>query len=686
MFIRDLEGNEYFLEGVINYEQDLNGDERVDIDIHYTNINKEFLNTFDDLKMWIIIFENKEYRIISSKIKTHQDKFYISCTAILNFLDWMKSQRIYPKYEGSMTASRAFNLIFVDSPYTYVLVDRAEAQRFEGLGDGDTKLSVFKTFLNRYGYEMRIEDKVVYLESRIGVDTNFEYRYKLNATNLSKEIEASDMSTYIVGFGNYEDGEENVIDNAKLKRDYTSPLSKIPGIGLRHAEPVKDGRIKHEAVLDNKLRNIVDNSVNISFSADIYDMSEHGYNYQNANVGDRVFLVDERINLDIEIRVTKIRRRVSSDGRLLDVNITFGNKPLSETYKSKIGDVSSKLNEIISGHRALPFAALDKVSQSMLKKIQSASSEIHFDNGIHAIDKKNPNKLLTLKSEGILMSTDGGKTAKTALTADGISANALTSGTLDTQQIRILGRKGTHYVEILNDEITLYGTHTRTWRGETHTTEAFTRLAKGFMRFRNEKEDRSLYYSDFGISTYLDGEGPDGEETSGTLMFFDYYYDKNNRGTTLYSTYGNVALKSFNNGIVLDSNKNLYLATGSEGVVKVTTEVNGDKSKVQYKRILAASYELGSSERFKTDIKSWETNALETLKSIKLYDYKLIGEVEQGIDKRHHGVVIERETPDYFVGSEGESVDSYEMISTLIKAVQELNEKFEVMEEKVYGK
>ena len=38
----------------------------------------------------------------------------------------------------------------------------------------------------------------------------------------------------------------------------------------------------------------------------------------------------------------------------------------------------------------------------------------------------------------------------------------------------------------------------------------------GLLRFRNNTRDRSLYYSDFGISTYVDGNN---EEASGSLQF-----------------------------------------------------------------------------------------------------------------------------------------------------------------------
>lgn len=43
-------------------------------------------------------------------------------------------------------------------------------------------------------------------------------------------------------------------------------------------------------------------------------------------------------------------------------------------------------------------------------------------------------------------------------------------------------------------------------------------------------------------------------------------------------------------------------------------------------------------------------------------------------------IIVERETPDFFIGAEGESVNSYEMISTLLKSNQELNTRLEKLE------
>ncbi|WP_436871755.1 phage tail protein [Mammaliicoccus sciuri] len=436
MYIRDLKGNEYFLEGVVSHDQELNGDERIDIDIHYTNNNSEFLSQHDDLKMWTIVFENKEYVIISSKMSGKGSKYMISVTGILYVLDWLNSNRVYQRIDASLTTTEAFDIVFENSPFTYILVDSATSERFEGLGDGETKLEVFKTLIDRYGYEMNIVGNVVYLQSLVGNDTNFEYRYKVNASNITKETNAADLWTYVKGYADYDDDEEETESKAKIKRDYVSPLESVIG-SRRHAPPVKDGRIKYASVLDKKMKEVVDNSVQISFSADINDMSQHGYDYQHAVVGDRVFLVDERIGLNTEIRVIQISRTINANGELRSMEITFGTQPLSESYSANFNNAVSSINDLLSGRKSLPFAALDIVSKSMVSKIQATTSEIVYDsNGQHFIDKRNNNNIMTMNSSGLLLSTDGGRTAKTAITAEGITADAITSGSITANYVR----------------------------------------------------------------------------------------------------------------------------------------------------------------------------------------------------------------------------------------------------------
>src|SRR5690625_4577395 len=108
------------------------------------------------------------------------------------------------------------------------------------------------------------------------------------------------MWKYEIGYGDYEDVEDGGWENANLVREYTSPLASV--IGIRHAPPIKDGRITSQSTMDNQLKTLVDESLKISVSADIHDLRRQGYPLAQPELGDRVFLIDERIGLDEEDR------------------------------------------------------------------------------------------------------------------------------------------------------------------------------------------------------------------------------------------------------------------------------------------------------------------------------------------------------------------------------------------------
>lgn len=574
MFIRDLEGNEYFLDGVIKHEDELNGDERIDMDIEYTDRNAEFLSKQQDLSMWIIIFENKEYRIISCNQTGYGDKFRVSVTGILYMLDWLNTHRIEERIDASLTPTNAFNIIFDNTPFKYVIVTPTNSERFEGIGEGETKLERLKTFIERYGYEFKIVDNIMYFYSQIGNDTNFEYRYKVNADDITKEVDASEMYTFVRGYGDYREdgGTESETDSdptkvAKLKpgtmdnNPYISPLAKI--IGIREGPSVRNANIKDPELLLKYMKKVVEESIKISFTANIHDMSNAGYDYQHAVKGDRVFLVDERIGLDQEIRVVKIDREVNHLGQLLNIEVTFGSDNIADSYSSNLNTAVKDIQDLLDGKKVLNYSVLPLRAKSMVKTIENTESELAFDsNGIHAIDKKNANNIVTMNSSGWMLSTDGGRTAKTALTAEGIVADAITTGSLNANLITVTGGNADRYIEMTSDFLALYGTYTRTWQGETSTNNVFTRMRDGHLRFRNNDLDRSIYISDFGISTYLDGNESD---ASGTLEFFDYTYS-GWRGVTLNSGMGVVALRSDSNRVMLDANATVNIESEKSSV------------------------------------------------------------------------------------------------------------------------
>lgn len=731
MYIRDLKNNEYFLEGVVSHDQELNGDERIDIDIHYTNNNSEFLSQHDDLKMWTIVFENKEYVIISSKMSGKGSKYMISVTGILYVLDWLNSNRVYQRIDASLTTTEAFDIVFENSPFTYILVDSATSEQFEGLGDGETKLEVFKTLIDRYGYEMNIVGNVVYLQSLVGNDTNFEYRYKVNASNITKETNAADLWTYVKGYADYDDNEEDVESKAKIKRDYVSPLESIIG-SRRHAPPVKDGRVKYNSVLDKKMKEVVDNSVQISFSADINDMSQHGYDYQHAVVGDRVFLVDERIGLNTEIRVVQISRTINANDELRSMEITFGTQPLSESYSANFNNAVSSINDLLSGRKSLPFAALDIVSKSMVSKIQATTSEIVYDsNGQHFIDKRNNNNIMTMNSSGLLLSTDGGRTAKTAITAEGITADAITSGSITANYVR----GGTFYGDnmTLENSLIISGVNNGIEGKFSYTDSADSYIPRRYVgeyRINNQ----ALWFKG---NIWRDTGQFLGYNTSffahDSVKFRRYenedaYTNNDPSISTLDLTYqhlrlkrdGYPELKLENTGIatipqivgvyeLINRERNIEVNVahsngGADLMIGVDQQGGFIKSNATYGRTTSgnanvyigesgALYRSSSAMKYKTDIKREAPTNYKAILNLPSANWIDKEEKEYGIVKqRYYGHIAEDlievglpQFVEYGKDQEVESIMYERLISPLLEVVKDHDQQIKLLEEKVNG-
>ncbi|PCF60046.1 hypothetical protein B5C01_10835 [Staphylococcus delphini] len=134
---------------------------------------------------------------------------------------------------------------------------------------------------------------------------------------------------------------------------------------------------------------------------------------------------------------------------------------------------------------------------------------------------------------------------------------------IDVNNVGIRGGDSSEYVHIKNDEITLYGTYTRNWVGETETNNVFTRLKDGHIRFRNNDKNRSIYISDLGISTFLDGSPT---EASGTIQFFDHLYDSNIRGLTVRSGAGVLGLRSEGNKIVMEADDTVNIGSNKYSI------------------------------------------------------------------------------------------------------------------------
>ena len=400
-------------------------------------------------KLWEFDYNNIIYKAVNVKQQTRGNSFNLNVRATPLFYWEFSKSIIHENNDGSHTANSAFRTVFDGSGFNFVLVDFSPSVEIEGFGKGANRLELFKRLLDRYNYEFIIQGRTVYMHHRIGNDTQFMYKYKLNASNVSSTTDATEYFTHIKGFGNFEEGEEDYFNNAKLKREYTHPLASV--VGKWEGPPIVDGRVTQTSTLDEAMAQAVEDSLAVTIEGTLHDVRKI-YDIAVPVKGDRVWLHDERINLEQEIRLHKIVTTYDEKGNIIACDVTFGSQSIGERHKANINSLSKNFRDLLTGKLKLPIISLEQIGMDMINAIHAASSEILFgDFGMRAISKTNPNHVFGVNSEGWYISQDGGRTPKTIATAQGVYADALFAGTLWlTNELNIEGQTG--YLNITGEE------------------------------------------------------------------------------------------------------------------------------------------------------------------------------------------------------------------------------------------
>ncbi|VED32359.1 phage minor structural, N-terminal region domain protein [Staphylococcus warneri] len=129
--------------------------------------------------------------------------------------------------------------------------------------------------------------------------------------------------------------------------------------------------------------------------------------------------------------------------------------------------------------------------------------------------------------------------------------------------------------------------------------------------------------------------------------------------------------------------KDFYIGVSSNEL-RVTNNLFWNGGNTGYKPVRASDFIKASSAEFKKEIKPWDYDVLSVLANeLKLYSYKYKDDEKEVI---HHGPVIgdNYETPVEFILQDG--VNTNEMLSWSLRAIQQLNEKVEKLEEQINGK
>lgn len=584
LILKDLDGNAYPVETVTNHTVRMNSDGMLTFNVIENDQTAHFIN--DISKMWRVEnvigdAESQAYVIVIAKRKANKHKQYIEVTAKEEQFDYLETHRVYENITGSRTAVDFFNRIFDGTPYSYTMLNDAYAKEWENAGDGQSKFDMFLKGLERYGFEFQYEpaSKNFKLGARISRRPAYYISKKLNANDISFEEDATSFYTYAKGYFDY-DGADN-IHAANQIREYpkgkTSPMIEL--FGIREAPPVTDGRVTDKELMDEMLEEHVEQSLKMSIELDFVTLGKN-YPFAHPEIGDEIPVIDETINFNRVLRIQEIKTTRDAHHKVIKQSIVVGDPRREIRYKKAQAGAVSAINDLMAGRTKIKESVLPAAIKESTQMLMDTASELSFsEQGIMAVDKDNPNYVTLLNSSGLGVSKDGGQTFHNAITRGQINANLITAGslnadyirggTLDANLVNVVGGDGDKYISLTNDELRLNGTYTRMWRGDTTTANVFTSMKNGYLRFRNNDLSRSLYMSEFGISTYVDqtGEYLDAPgNSSGTIAWWDKTYSPSGANGITINSYGGVA--------ALTSNKNRVMVQGGGSVNIESTHSN----------------------------------------------------------------------------------------------------------------
>lgn len=405
IIVKSLQGRGYPLSTKTTLTQKISEEGTLEFDIIENASNYDLLNSIT--KMWTVTrvggpSDNKEYRIVMLDKSSIGQVQTLHVKAKEREIDDLSVQRIYETYSGSFTGKKYFDMVFHKSGYKYKLKDKVNASSFENVGEGDTRLELFKKGLDRYTLEYEYDEKTktFTLQTSIGNHAKYFIDSRVNANNIKIEEDATQAYTFIKGFGDYED--DGGYSTAGLIMEYTHPLADV--LGKREAPPVMDGRVKKQKTMDAMLKSTISESIKTSLSLDFVTLPEH-YKEAEPKPGDIVRVRDNLTGLNDDARIVEVKTERDPFGKITKQEVVFGDFRLREKYMKNLNNAAKYVN----GLGGLNTSNATKSSRLTSEKIGANSKAT-----ANIIDSTSS---LNFNMDGI--STKGGK-GGVALNKDGL--------------------------------------------------------------------------------------------------------------------------------------------------------------------------------------------------------------------------------------------------------------------------
>ncbi|WP_369350385.1 phage tail spike protein [Streptococcus hillyeri] len=300
--------------------------------------NRSWIDDCKELDRLYTPGEQDEFVIINPVKITKGNSYDLEITAVGAFeFDFVKSRIDDNLPTRSYTVEYLLDLVFKDARYSYDLQGTYEKREFTNFGS-DNRYKLFLQIMNRFNLEFKVIGKIVRINSKVGNDTGFQFRYLKNIKDTKYSVDATNLVTHVKGYGAYHDANDQ--SKGRLEVEYLSPLSDI--YGKLSGEPVVDERMSISATLLEKCKQSVESSVAVTVSTTLVALKNQEYRGV-ARVGDSIWFIDERIDLEKKIRFSTVKSYYDAFDELIKQDVQLGDKDVFSRVQSSDTASQSKL-------------------------------------------------------------------------------------------------------------------------------------------------------------------------------------------------------------------------------------------------------------------------------------------------------------------------------------------------------
>ncbi|WP_328800276.1 phage tail spike protein [Paenibacillus sp. LX16] len=333
--------------------------------------------------------------------------------------------------------------------FKFVIHDTFDLHDVKDFGRG-TCLEALNKIIQMYECEVEPDNFTINLRKKIGTDSGLQYRLKKNIVSSSFKDKGESLVTRM--FAQMKDGRTFIgMDASKLTEEERSLLSGIPGTIVNgklavnylispyaqywasESVPFYDGEIIEQDIeepedLLKATRKALAEQENVTLEVTVStaDLFKIDNTEPKPALGDNVMCIDPAMDMNkLKARITELTeypysRDKHSEPTISNVNLRDYADIISDLERNK-----NIINNLFSNGK-IRTEVFESFAKQAVIDIDNSKTEIKYDQrGIVLQDQSNALNQVIMTSNGVVLTTDGGKTARTAITARGVVAEQI---------------------------------------------------------------------------------------------------------------------------------------------------------------------------------------------------------------------------------------------------------------------